>query len=314
MKSDIGILPVEPEFISRFRQHQGWWRAFVLNEEQGRYWDAKNKLFKPVCNRISNGETTFKNFLSAEIVNTVKCSLDLNKETKSGMIDEDRLFNNLLSSQPLAFNFFGWFKSYPEIALAFLKSLRPEITEVRDVVFEFAPTSTKDKSAFDFGFVVKSNSQIGFIGFECKYTDTFSYRRPKTNIFYGDAGDKNYMHYNELYTLNRNRFPQDYFSYIRNPYFNQLFRNELLAVQLKSDFDFAITGLFCHHDDAPTINAGKQFKKMIGNGIDDFILMPYADYFERIQKLNLPWQQRELVMVLWARYCGLKLSNENLND
>jgi len=82
-----------------------------------------------------------------------------------------------------------------------------------------------------------------------------------------------------------------------------------LAVQLKSDFDFVITGLFCHHDNKPTIKARKEFQKKIGNEKSDFILLTYADYFERMQKLELTWEQRELVMMLWARYCGLKLSN-----
>ena len=313
METYIGNYPEkEPAFISKFRKHQGWWRAFVLNEEEGRYWDGKNEVHKTVCNRINNGEVTNSNFLSNEIVQAVEHALSTNKQTKSGMIDTDRLYNNLLSSQPLAFNFFGWLKFCPDIALAFIKTIRPDITEIEDIVFEYAPASTQDKSAFDIGFVVKTDSQRGFIGLECKYTDTFSYKRPNINTFYGDEADKNYSHYRVLYDDNRSRFPDDYFSYVRNPHHNQLFRNELLAVQLESEFDFIITGLFCHHDDLSTIDAGMQFQKKIGNSVDDFLIITYADYFERIQKLNLSWQQRELVMMLWARYCGLGLSKNHL--
>jgi hypothetical protein len=79
------------------------------------------------------------------------------------------------------------------------------------------------------------------------------------------------------------------------------------------EFDFVITGLFCHHDDKKTVEAGKVFQKKIGNGSSDFILLTYADYFECMQKLNLNWEQRELVMMLWARYCGLELS-KNVAD
>lgn len=309
MKTLIGTYPKEPAFISRFRKHQGWWRTFVLNQEEGTYWDAMNKEYKTVCNRLNYGEVTKHNFLSNEIVQAVEHAVTTNKQTKSGMIDTDRLYNNLLSSQPLAFNFFGWFKSHKDVALAFIKSIRPDVTDIEDIVFEYAPASTRDKSAFDIGIKVKSDSRRGFIGFECKYTDTFSYKRPNTKTFYGDEGDKkNYQNYYELYVNNRNRFIDDYFSYIRNRYYNQLFRNELLGVQLKPEFEFVVTGLFCHHDDTSTIDAGKQFSKMIGNGEDDFVVLTYADYFEVIQKLNLSWQQRELVMMLWARYCGLGLS------
>jgi len=311
MKKLIGVIPKESGFIKPFRFHQGWWRTFVLNEKEGRYWDEKNQKFATVCNRINDGEKTLKNFLSKDIANTAKQAVEINKIRKSGIIEEDRLHNNLLSSQPLAFNFFGFLKNYPNLLLRFIQILRPEVISVDDVVFEYAP-STKDHSAFDFGFIVKSESGRGFIGFECKYTDTFSYKRPKTDIYYGDLDDKNYKHYYPIYSTYRERFPEDYYSYIRSKHYNQLFRNELLGLQLKPEFDFVITGLFCHHDDIETVKSGKEFQMMIGNGKNDFILLTYADFFERIQKLDMTWKQREMVMMLWARYCGIGLSQQIL--
>ena len=282
----------------------------MLNQEEGKYWDAMNKEHKTVCNRINNGDASNSNFLSEDIVNAVKQALTMHEQTKSGMIDKDRLFNNLLSSQPLAFNFFGWLKFHKDIAFALMKTIRPDITEIEDMVFEYAPASTHDKSAFDIGIIVKTDSQRGFIGLECKYTDTFSYKRPKSHTFYGDEKDRNYSHYRALYDGIRNRFIDDYFSYGRNSYFNQLYRNELLGVQLQTEFDFVVTGLFCYYDYIPTIVAVILYGRLIGNGIDDFAVLTYADYFENIQRLNLSWQQRELVMMLWARYCGLELSKK----
>ena len=233
-------------------------------------------------------------------------------------MEADRLYNNLLSSQPLAFNFFGFFRVNPDVALAFVQTLRPDIIDIDDIVFEYAPESSGDSSAFDFGFKVSTKNQKGFIGFECKYTDTFSYQRTipnEPNVYYGDDGDKNFENYHRLYIENRDRFPDDYYSYIRDKNFNQLFRNEILGtlVKTKPDIDFVLTGLFCHHDDKKAIDAGLKFQKKIGNGIDDFIVLPYSKYFGIIQKLNLSWEQRELVMMLWARYCGLELSNSFLN-
>jgi len=310
IKKTVGNIPRETGFIGRFRKHQGWWRAFVLNEAEGQYWDLRNKQWKHVCNRINNGEINphKKNFLSVAIANVVEEALNDNEDTKAGIINRDRLYNNLLSSQPLAFNFFGFLKAYPDLALAFIKSLKHEITGIKDIRFEYAPDKTVDHSAFDFGFIVESGSKTGFIGFECKYTDKFSSKRTKTNEYYGDDNDRNYNSYYNLYKNNRERFPDDYYSYIRDPNYNQLFRNELLAVQLNPKPDFIVTGLFCHHDDKQIIRAGGEFRKKIGNGADDFIVLTYADYFNHIQKLDLTWEQRELVMMLWARYCGLKLS------
>lgn len=312
MKELIGTIPNESGFIAKYRKHQGWWRAFVLNQEEGSYWDERNKVSKKVCNRMLNGDTSGKNFLNPDILATVKQAVEIHKHDKSGIINEDRLYNNLLSSQPLAFNFFGYFKTNKEITLSFLKMLRPEITNVEDVVFEYSP-KTKDHSAFDFGFIVRSNSRTGFMGFECKYTDSFSYKRKGSKVNYGDKlgddEDKNYKDYLKIYKENQERFNSDYFNYVRNPNYNQLFRNELLAMQLKPAFDFVVTGLFCHHDDKETVNAGKDFRKLIGNAQNDFIMLTYLDYFEHMQKLDLTWEQRELVMMLWARYCGLNLSN-----
>ena len=314
LKSLIGNIPDESGFIKKFRFHQGWWRTFVLNEKEGMYWDEKNKKCTSVCNRINDGEKSLKNFLSEEIVKEVAKALEEQKESGSGMMVRERLYNNLLSSQPLAFNFFGFFNVNKILALDFLKTIKPDITSFERAVFEYSPPSTKDSSAFDIGFIVKSGKRLGFIGFECKYTDSFSYKRKGGKVNYGDKSeveeDKNYNNYFKLYTENRDRFPDDYFSYVRNKDFNQLFRNELLAVQLKPEYDFIVTGLFCHHVDKDTINSGKELQKKIGNGINDFIVLTYADYFERMQKLELTWEQRELVMLLWARYCGLELSKQ----
>jgi hypothetical protein len=229
------------------------------------------------------------------------------------------LYNNLLSSQPLAFNFFGFFRANPDVALAFMQTLRPDIIGIDDIVFEYAPESSGDSSAFDFGFKVSTKNQKGFIGFECKYTDTFSYQRTipnEPNVYYGDDGDKNFENYHRLYIENRDRFPDDYYSYVRDKNFNQLFRNEILGtlVKTKPDIDFVSTGLFCCHDDKKTIVAGQEFQKKIGNGKDDFTLLTYADYFERMQKLNLSWETRQLVMMLWARYCGINLSKSIINE
>lgn len=315
MKDLIGNIPNESGFIKKFRVHQGWWRTFVLNEEEGKYWDNHNNKDTTVCNRINNGETSLNNFITTEIGEIAKLAVQVNKKNKSGIINEDRLYNNLLSSQPLAFNFIGFLKLYPELALPFVKTIRTEVIAVEDIVFEYAPASAKDNSAFDFGFIVRSDIGLGFLGFECKYTDTFSYQRTDkethTTTYYGDEKDKRYDDYHPIYLAYRHRLPDDYNSYVKDKRFNQLFRNEILALQLEG-FDFITTGLFCHHEDIEALASGYEFQKKVGNGNNDFIVLTYADYIERLEKLNITWEQREILMMLWARYCGLGLSKKVL--
>jgi len=316
MKTPIGHVPKESGFKAVMRKHQGWWRECVLKEVEGQYWDDTNKIHKPVCNLIENGEKSGKNFLSKDIEDTVLKTLKDRPDSGSGIIKKDRWYNNLLSSQPLAFNFFGFFKAYPDVALGFLQTIRPDIIKV-DVVFEYAPESSTDSSAFDVGFMVWTETQKGFVGLEVKYTDTFSYRRSGSKVNYGDSTDeevdKNYDEYYKIYDDNPDRYNTGYFSYVRENKYNQLFRNEILAARMLTEYDFVITGLFCHYNDK-AVNAGLEFQKKIGNGKDDFILLTYSDYFERMQKLELNWETRELVMMLWARYCGLDLSKNVLEN
>lgn len=231
MKTILGELPKESGLIKRCRIHQSWWRKFVLNEEEGTYWDMRNKRETSVGNRINNGDISLKNFITKDIAAIANRAIEQNE---AGIIETERLYNNLLSSQPLAFNFIGFLKLHPKLALEFCKKIHPDVIDVKDVLFEYAPKSC-DHSAFDFAFIVKTLDGKGFIGFECKYTDTFSYKRKDAKLFYGDKQgnevDKNHESYQTTYLNNRNRFPDDYFSYVRDKDFNQLFRNELLAVQ-----------------------------------------------------------------------------------
>ena len=152
--------------------------------------------------------------------------------------------------------------------------------------------------------------QKGFIGFECKYTDKFSSQRTIPNepsVYYGDTKDKNHKNYHKLYSDNPERFSDDYYSYIRDKNFNQLFRNELLGVQLKHRFDFVITGLFCHKDDK-AIETGIQFQEMLSGKDELFKVITYQDFITAMQRLDISWDKREFSMMLWARYCGTLLS------
>ena len=162
----VGQFPTnESGFKKKMRFHQGWWRAFVLNEEEGNNPVQKGEK---VCNTILNGtvDAYRKNFLSNQILKSVHLTIEERKTAGSGILEENRLYNNLLSSQPLCFNFFGEFKADKNLALRVLQQFWPELTEVRNVVFEYAPEEnfTNDNSAFDVAFDVMIGSQNGLVG------------------------------------------------------------------------------------------------------------------------------------------------------
>ncbi|MFA7421545.1 MAG: hypothetical protein WCZ90_17820 [Melioribacteraceae bacterium] len=292
----IGSLAKESDFKKRMRLHQGWWRAFVLGENEGKH---PMKDDENICNTLLNGEQTKNNFLSNLVKNVVVEVLKGRNDGSAGLVDQKRLYNNLLSSQPLCFNFFAPLYIDKKLALNFLRKYYPEITAVNEVFFEHANAKNKyDNSAFDIAFDVNDGCKKGIIGFECKYTDSFS-PTPYRKKAYEEIFQQSNIwakHYEEL-TCSK---------------FNQLFRNQLIAESFKQDkqYDFGYLALFCHHKDDEAIKNAEEYKLMLKNEqTHHFQIITYKDFFEQLMKLELNWQMREYYMFLWARYCGLKLSN-----
>ncbi len=296
LKCLIGATPAsESGFKKRMRFHQGWWRAFVLGENEGQH---PLDIQKTVCNTILDGEQSKKNFLTDKTTQVVEQILQNRCGGSSGIIEEDRLFNNLLSSQPLCFNFFSELKSDKVFALDVMNNLGFNLSIVKDVIFEYAPSAnyTNDNSAFDVALKVTREGKKGLIGLECKYTDTFS------------AKKYDRKEYQSIFERS-NIFIEKYDDY-KISKFNQLFRNQLIAEALKQngEYDFVITGLFCHKDDAG-IETGEQFQEMLNCKDKLFKVITYQDFISAIQQLDISWEQREFSMMLWARYCGTKLSD-----
>lgn len=316
LKRLVGNVPKDANsFKQRMRLHQGWWRAFILGEEQGEHPQNKEKR---ICNTILNGEKTEKNFLTNNTKLVVRDALQEWESRQTGEIEQNRLYNNLLSSQPLCFNFFGELKKNKELALLVLRRYVPYITAVNGVYFEYAPTPTEnytgDNSAFDVAFMVSCEDQQGLIGLECKYTDEFTYKPGGSKIFYGDTGNKNHDKYLEIYNKSAPHFLADYYEYVQDKRFNQLFRNELIGQSLlqHGDYNFVVTGVFCHQDDSYAIECAKSFQEKIKDHDQGFKIITYSNYIENLQQLDLDWATREWTMLLWARYCALQLSQEVL--
>ena len=313
LREKFGIIPKSPEFIKRIRIHQGWWRLSVLNEKAGK---NPARPIESVCNTIEEGEISGKNFLTENTFAVIQDTLKARTVDSIGKIETKRLYNNLLSSQPLCFNFFAELQVNKDLGLAILQSLWSDVTKLNRVLFEYCPTEnyTQDGSAFDVAFDVDFGDKKGFIGLECKYTDSFSFKPSKSDIYYGDKGNKNYETYFKVFTDNKPTFKDDYFSYVLNADFNQLFRSQLMAEAMLQHkrYDIVKTGIFCFQDDVGSIVSGTAFKNKLADG--KFKVITYSEFIANAQKLNLTWHQREWTMMLWARYCGLGLSESVYNQ
>jgi hypothetical protein len=297
LSGQVGTLPKEAEPKRRIRFHQGWWRTFVLGELEGPNPAAKELN---VCNTILGGEASGKNFLTPATEKAVKATIAARGPRSAGLLNQDRLFNNLLSSQPLAFNFFGELQQDLSLAKKVFAALIPGLEEVTAVLFEYAPTPkenyTGDNSAFDVALEIRVGGQTGLLGLECKYTDSFSAREYDTDKYRSVFNDSA-------------AFADPYPSYTASA-FNQLFRNQLIAEALKQNkkYPFCLTGLFCFDGDEAALQTGEEFQSKLHEGQQQFKIIRYSDFIAIAQQQSLTWQQREWTMLLWARYCALQLS------
>ncbi len=296
------------DFKKKYRIHQGWWRTAVLLQPQGK---RPNSTDMRVCNTVNacekeiNEDNKKLNFLHPEAIKVAEEEIEANS---SGIIKIDRLWNNLLSSQPLCFNFWAPLKNKKDIANGLLKKYIPDFSEMVDMRFEWAPTPKKDftgdNSAFDIMIEFKNNKgENEFLGLECKYVDSL-----KSSPEDRKEKEEKYL---EIFNKSQDTFLEEYKFYIQKRY-NQLFRNQLMACsyQQKKGNKF-YCGVFFTEKDEATQKIVDEYRETLKNK-NDFIVIHYEDFIKAIQLLdNISWEDREWTMMLWARYIGLQLS-ENL--
>ena len=182
----------DSKFVAECRKLQSIYRV-EIGEEIRPYRDRYGNLHY-YGNYISNGEIAKdgcqKNFLTEKAFNYAKERVNPKNKKPYETIESDRLFNNLLSSQPMAFNLFcplrQMLEESPEIATKVIKTALPgyPIHKVTEVDLEFIPENYKDltgdKSAMD--AIIRfedEHGKKGFIAIETKYSENLG-----TNIAY----------------------------------------------------------------------------------------------------------------------------------
>ena len=180
----------DSKFVAKCRRLQSIYRV-EIGEDIRPYRDRYGNLHY-YGNYISNGEIAkdgcWKNFLTECAFKHAKDRVEHKENYET--IESDRLFNNLLSSQPMAFNLFcplsQMHEESPEIATKVIKAALPgyPIHKVTEVDLEFIPENYKDltgdKSAMD--AIIRfedEHGKKGFIAIETKYSENLG-----TNIAY----------------------------------------------------------------------------------------------------------------------------------
>jgi len=121
-------------------------------------------------------EDPLPNFLTDTIRALVKSEVRDAENGNGKLYGQPRIFNDLLSSQPLCFNLFGELTRDLPLASAVVKELTTgRFTEVTQIEFEYSPGRRdprylSDRSAFDVFLRCRTvEGGKGFIGIEVKY-------------------------------------------------------------------------------------------------------------------------------------------------
>lgn len=168
--------PGDTRFASCARLLQSIWRetrGLPPGQQRGR--DGRARL---LGSRLTPADARpGRNFLAPDIARTARHEAAYREI--GALIDEQRLWENLLSSQPLTFNLFARCKTDPDFGSRVFKRLFPGVfRKVRHVAFEHSPgrgdpSLLGDHTAFDvFVSGVARDGAPAFVAIEVKYSET----------------------------------------------------------------------------------------------------------------------------------------------
>lgn len=174
--------------------------------------------------RMPEAENQLWNYLTDGIRQVVRAEVLGASKGDGKLFAQPRIFEDLLSSQPLCFNLFGELKLDLPLATRVLRRLLPDrIGTVCRIEFEHSPGRldfryTADKSAFDV-YVEYSNPQgdLGFLGIEVKYHENMNDVLAPHRERYDQVADC-------MGCFHASRLP-----HLRGKPINQLWRDHMLA-------------------------------------------------------------------------------------
>lgn len=284
---------------------------------QGIY--RNQKIENAYCNYVYEN-SGFINFMRNK-----QLEIDSRKELeeikqRERLTDEKRLLENLLSSQPMAFNVFLPLKwNNFEVGNVVFKELFPflNIKQLTDIKMEFVPGDgagkndrkiTTDNSCFDV-YVEYENikGQKGGIGIEAKYTESFS-----NSDYWKQTGYKKDRYINAIEKYSA-QFSMEYAKEYLQPTYNQLFRNQLLAEEVKDKFKMnCILAVVFSEEDSKCIDTVNNFRDLIKleNSCIPISISQIVQASIKASE-NLP-QMKFLYEDIYNRYCNYDLLNKEI--
>ena len=284
---------------------------------QGIY--RNQKVENVYCNYVYEN-SGFVNFMrNKQLEVDAKKELEQIKQ-RDRLTDEKRLLENLLSSQPMAFNIFLPLKwNNFELGNIVFKELFPflNIKQLIDIKMEFVPGDGKgkndrkitiDNSCFDVyvEYENTNNEQAG-IGIEAKYTESFS------NSDYWKQTGYNKDRYIDAIKKYSSQFSIEYAKdYLQSTY-NQLFRNQLLTEEVKDKFMMnCILAVVFSEEDSKCINTVNNFRELIQieNSCIPISISQIVQVSIKASE-NSP-ETKSLYENIYNRYCNYDLLNKEI--
>jgi hypothetical protein len=179
------------------------------------------------------------NFLTSNIRKLVTDKIPEIRKN-GGMIGEPRIWNNLLSSQPLCFNLFGELSLDLQLATKYFEKLFPiEVSVVTKIDFEYSSRrDNPDNSAFDvFVEYLNTSQNKCFIGIEVKFQESLLEESPKKAA---ENYNKHKLEYTNM-TIESNFFKPYTIEKLSIAPIAQIWRDHLLAWNMKKNYS---DGLF----------------------------------------------------------------------
>lgn len=284
---------------------------------QGIY--RNQKIENTYCNYVFE-DSGFVNFMRNErLESDSKKELEAIKQ-RERLTDEKRLLENLLSSQPMAFNIFLPLKwNNFEVGNAVFKELFPflRIKQLVDIKMEYVPGDdfgknnrkiTTDNSCFDVYIEYKNeNDKIGGIGIEVKYTESFS-----KSDYWKETGYKKDRYIDAIKRYS-SQFSEKYTKEYLQPTYNQLFRNQLLTEEVKDKFNMdCLLAVVYSEEDFKCIDTVNEFRDLIKLenscipiSISQIVQIPIKT------SVNQP-EIKRLYENIYNRYCNYDLLNKEI--
>ena len=241
-----------------------------------------------------------RNFLSPAVAHLVH--REVAWQERGALIDRRRLYTNLLSSQPLAFNLFAPLRLNPDLAEKVIRNLLPDIdlARVLHVWFEHSPgrmdqAFTDDRTAFDVAIVYQRNDGGRcLLGIEQKYSESGS-----------DAAPGDFSARYEHLALASELFKSPSSPALRRPPLQQLYREHLLAFAAVHAGDYVearFIQIAPRHNHLLQQNAARYAAQLLepGPGLVPFIALELEQVIEAIGWAG----ELDYAYALHDRYCN----------